>query len=168
MKIDGGVLRDTLEPFIVGGLSCSIATSITHPLRMANIRRELWTKPLTPKTSAVRALFEIVKNGKGQLLFSGFSDALLRQAISGSARVGFYGIITKALRGSESDSGSEKLTNLSFRTKAISATVSGILAAGFATPLDICMQRIHSDRYIQSSSRSKIEKLPTNQASSMI
>ena len=63
---------------------------------------------------------------------------------------------------------SEKLTNLSFRTKAISATVSGILAAGFATPLDICMQRIHSDRYIQSSSRSKIEKLPTNQASSMI
>lgn len=129
---------EALQPFIVGGSSAILATTVIHPVDLTKVRmqlaREIGRKPET--FTLVRETFQ--KEGiKG--FYAGLSAAWVRQATYGSARIGLHQSISNKLQ--EINGGN----SIPFWQKSVAGMIGGAIAVCIGTPFDVALVRMQSD-----------------------
>ncbi|KAK3303291.1 mitochondrial carrier domain-containing protein [Chaetomium strumarium] len=152
MKNDGvAVATDFLHtpfmraalPFINGGISGMVATTVIQPVDMVKVRMQLAGegKAGGPKPTPLSVTREIIASGKALDLYTGLSAGLLRQAVYTTARLGFFdtfmgGLATRA---------KAKGQSVGFAERATAGLTAGGLAAMIGNPADLALIRMQSD-----------------------
>ncbi|KAM7195210.1 putative mitochondrial 2-oxoglutarate/malate carrier protein [Naviculisporaceae sp. PSN 640] len=130
-------------PFINGGLSGMVATTVIQPVDMIKVRIQLAGegKAGGPKPTPLSVTREILASGKALDLYTGLSAGLLRQAVYTTARLGFFdtfmGTLTARAKG--------KGQGVGFAERATAGLSAGGLAAMIGNPADLALIRMQSD-----------------------
>ncbi|KAI1504786.1 mitochondrial carrier domain-containing protein [Biscogniauxia marginata] len=130
-------------PFINGGVSGMIATTVIQPVDMIKVRLQLAGEGVAtgPKPTPISVTREILAQGKVLDLYTGLSAGLLRQAVYTTARLGFFDTFMKRL----TTRAKEKGTNIGFAERAGAGLLAGGLAAFIGNPADLALIRMQSD-----------------------
>lgn len=136
------VMRAAL-PFINGGISGMVATSVIQPVDMIKVRIQLAGEGTSggPKATPLSVTRQIVASGKVLDLYTGLSAGLLRQAVYTTARLGFFDTMMKSFRQRAADQGRQ----VGFKERAASGLTAGGLAAMLGNPADLALIRMQSD-----------------------
>ncbi|KAK4219806.1 putative mitochondrial 2-oxoglutarate malate carrier protein [Rhypophila sp. PSN 637] len=130
-------------PFINGGLSGMVATTVIQPVDMIKVRIQLAGegKAGGPKPTPISVTREILASGKALDLYTGISAGLLRQAVYTTARIGFFDTFMSKL----SVRAKEKGQAVGFAERATAGLSAGGLAAMIGNPADLALIRMQSD-----------------------
>lgn len=130
-------------PFVNGGLSGMVATTVIQPVDMIKVRIQLAGEGVAtgPKPSPFAVARDIVAGGKVLDLYTGLSAGLLRQAVYTTARLGFFDTFTAKLSARAQGQGRA----VSFGERAVAAMGAGGLAAMIGNPADLALIRMQSD-----------------------
>jgi solute carrier family 25 oxoglutarate transporter 11 len=136
------VMRAAL-PFINGGISGMVATTVVQPVDMIKVRLQLAGEGVAtgPKPTPITVTREILAQGKVMDLYTGISAGLLRQAVYTTARLGFFDTFMKTLTVRAKDKG----TQIGFAERATAGLAAGGLAAFIGNPADLALIRMQSD-----------------------
>ncbi|KAH8666788.1 mitochondrial carrier domain-containing protein [Xylariales sp. PMI_506] len=136
------VMRAAL-PFINGGISGMIATTVIQPVDMIKVRLQLAGEGVAtgPKPSAFSVASDIVRQGKVLDLYTGLSAGLLRQAVYTTARLGFFDTFMGKLTQRAKDKGN----GVGFAERALAGLSAGGIAAFIGNPADLALIRMQSD-----------------------
>lgn len=136
------VVRAAL-PFINGGLSGMVATTVIQPVDMIKVRIQLAGEGVAggPKPTPLSVTREILASGRARDLYTGLSAGLLRQAVYTTARLGFF----DTFMGSLTKRAKEKGNSIGFGERATAGLAAGGLAAMFGNPADLALIRMQSD-----------------------
>jgi solute carrier family 25 oxoglutarate transporter 11 len=130
-------------PFINGGISGMVATTVIQPVDMIKVRLQLAGEGARtgPKPTPLSITREIIAQGKVMDLYTGLSAGLLRQAVYTTARLGFFDTFmnTLTLRAKE------KGQTVGFAERAAAGLSAGGLAAMIGNPADLALIRMQSD-----------------------
>ncbi|KAK5662089.1 hypothetical protein OQA88_10204 [Cercophora sp. LCS_1] len=130
-------------PFINGGLSGMVATTVIQPVDMIKVRIQLAGegKAGGPRPTAASVTREILASGKALDLYTGLSAGLLRQAVYTTARLGFFDTFMDSLKSRAKAKGQE----IGFKERATAGLTAGGLAAMIGNPADLALIRMQSD-----------------------
>ncbi|KAK1983399.1 mitochondrial 2-oxoglutarate/malate carrier protein [Colletotrichum cereale] len=130
-------------PFINGGLSGMVATSVIQPVDMIKVRIQLAGEGVAggPKPTPLSVAREIIASGKALDLYTGLSAGLLRQAVYTTARLGFFDTFMGKLGQRAKDQGN----TIGFKERATAGLAAGGLAAMLGNPADLALIRMQSD-----------------------
>lgn len=130
-------------PFINGGLSGMVATTVIQPIDMIKVRLQLAGEGVKtgPKSTPITVTKELLAQGKVLDLYTGLSAGLLRQAVYTTARLGFFDTFMKRLQVRAENNG----TKIGFAERAGSGLAAGGLAALVGNPADLALIRMQSD-----------------------
>ena len=130
-------------PFINGGISGMVATTVIQPVDMIKVRIQLAGegKAGGPKPTPLSVTRQIIASGKALDLYTGLSAGLLRQAVYTTARLGFFDTFIVRL----TKSAREKGRNVQFAERATAGLAAGGLAAMIGNPADLALIRMQSD-----------------------
>ncbi|KAI5922454.1 mitochondrial carrier domain-containing protein [Camillea tinctor] len=130
-------------PFINGGVSGMIATTVIQPVDMVKVRLQLAGEGVAtgPKPTPISVAREIIGQGKVLDLYTGLSAGLLRQAVYTTARLGFFDTFMKSLQTRAKDNN----TQVGFTERAGAGLAAGGLAAFIGNPADLALIRMQSD-----------------------
>jgi solute carrier family 25 oxoglutarate transporter 11 len=135
-------VAEALQPFVCGGLSACLGSSVIHPIDVVKVRQQVSTEKVGPIT-----LFtNILKQNGPRGLYVGLGTALTRQATYGTARIGLHRVISDRL---ELISGGI----IPLWQKVASGMVSGALAVCIGSPFDIALVRIQNDGTLPPAQR---------------
>ncbi|KAJ9134191.1 hypothetical protein NKR19_g8788 [Coniochaeta hoffmannii] len=136
------VMRAAL-PFINGGLSGMVATTVIQPVDMIKVRIQLAGEGVSggPKPTPLSVTREILASGKARDLYTGLSAGLLRQAVYTTARLGFF----DTFMGSLTARAKAKGNSIGFGERATAGLAAGGLAAMIGNPADLALIRMQSD-----------------------
>ncbi|KAI1189690.1 mitochondrial carrier domain-containing protein [Nemania serpens] len=136
------VMRAAL-PFINGGISGMVATTVIQPVDMIKVRLQLAGEGVAtgPKPTPIAVTREILAQGKVLDLYTGLSAGLLRQAVYTTARLGFFDTFMKTLTTRAKDKG----TQVGFAERASAGLAAGGIAAFVGNPADLALIRMQSD-----------------------
>ena len=135
-------LGDKIRPFLIGGLSGMVATSVVQPIDTVKVRIQILgeassktgVKANTNPLSVGRKI--LVEEGLGSL-YKGLSAGLLRQATYTTARLGIYSYLFEKVK---REQGSVNFTNKFFISVA-----AGFFGALVGNPCDLVLVRFQSD-----------------------
>ncbi|POS78139.1 mitochondrial 2-oxoglutarate/malate carrier protein [Diaporthe helianthi] len=135
-------MRATL-PFINGGLSGMVATSVIQPVDMVKVRIQLAGEGVAtgPKPTPLSVTREIIAKGKVLDLYTGLSAGLLRQAVYTTARIGFF----DTFMGKLTARAKAKDQTIGFAERAAAGLSAGGIAAMIGNPADLALIRMQSD-----------------------
>ncbi|PNS15011.1 hypothetical protein CAC42_2240 [Sphaceloma murrayae] len=130
-------------PFINGGLSGMVATTVIQPIDMIKVRLQLAGEGVKtgPKPTPLSVAREVIAQGKVLDLYTGLSAGLLRQAVYTTARLGFFDTFMKSLQARAEQKGEK----IGFAERAVSGLAAGGLAAAVGNPADLALIRMQSD-----------------------
>lgn len=130
-------------PFINGGLSGMVATTVIQPVDMIKVRIQLAGegKASGPKATPLSVTREILASGKALDLYTGLSAGLLRQAVYTTARLGFFDTFMARLTSRAKAKGQ----SIGFAERATAGLTAGGLAAMIGNPADLALIRMQSD-----------------------
>jgi len=130
-------------PFINGGLSGMVATTVIQPVDMVKVRIQLAGEGVAggPKPTPLSVTREILASGKALDLYTGLSAGLLRQAVYTTARLGFF----DTFMGQLADRAKAKGQSVGFGERATAGLAAGGLAAMIGNPADLALIRMQSD-----------------------
>ncbi|KAI0396630.1 mitochondrial carrier domain-containing protein [Xylariaceae sp. FL0594] len=130
-------------PFINGGISGMVATTVIQPVDMVKVRLQLAGEGVAtgPKPTPLSVTREILAQGKVLDLYTGISAGLLRQGVYTTARLGFFDTFMKVLTTRAKDKG----TQVGFAERASAGLAAGGLAAFIGNPADLALIRMQSD-----------------------
>ncbi|KAH7157643.1 mitochondrial carrier domain-containing protein [Dactylonectria estremocensis] len=130
-------------PFINGGISGMVATSVIQPVDMIKVRIQLAGEGSAtgPKPTAMSVTRQIISSGKALDLYTGLSAGLLRQAVYTTARLGIFDTLMKNLSVKAKDQGRQ----VGFSERATAGLTAGGLAAMVGNPADLALIRMQSD-----------------------
>lgn len=130
-------------PFINGGLSGMVATTVIQPVDMIKVRIQLAGegKAGGPKPTPLSVTREILASGKARDLYTGLSAGLLRQAVYTTARLGFF----DTFMGNLTTRAKAKGQAIGFKERATAGLSAGGLAAMIGNPADLALIRMQSD-----------------------
>ncbi|KAF9875949.1 mitochondrial dicarboxylate carrier [Colletotrichum karsti] len=136
------VMRAAL-PFINGGISGMVATSVIQPVDMIKVRIQLAGEGVAggPKPTPLSVTREILASGKALDLYTGLSAGLLRQAVYTTARLGFFDTFMGKLGARAKEQGKA----VGFSERATAGLAAGGLAAMIGNPADLALIRMQSD-----------------------
>lgn len=136
------VMRAAL-PFINGGISGMVATTVIQPVDMIKVRIQLAGEGVAtgPKPTPLSVTREILASGKALDLYTGLSAGLLRQAVYTTARLGFF----DTLMGQLTRRAKEKGKAVGFGERATAGLAAGGMAAMIGNPADLALIRMQSD-----------------------
>lgn len=136
------VVRAAL-PFINGGISGMVATSVIQPVDMIKVRIQLAGEGSAtgPKPTAMSVTRQIISSGKAMDLYTGLSAGLLRQAVYTTARLGIFDTLMKNLTVKAKAEGRQ----VGFSERATAGLTAGGLAAMVGNPADLALIRMQSD-----------------------
>lgn len=132
-----------IQPFVIGGLSGMVATTFIHPIDMVKVRLQLIGegKGTRPRASAFLVAKNIVTKGRFLDLYEGLSAGLLRQAVYGTARLGFFYTFEDMLKQKANKRGKP----LSFNERALAGIGAGALGSFIGNPTEVALIRMQSD-----------------------
>lgn len=130
-------------PFLNGGASGMVATTVIQPIDMIKVRLQLAGEGVAtgPKPTPISVTREILAQGKVLDLYTGLSAGLLRQAVYTTARLGFFDTFMKNL----AKRAEEKGTQVGFGERAGAGLAAGGIAAFIGNPADLALVRMQSD-----------------------
>jgi len=130
-------------PFINGGISGMVATTVIQPVDMVKVRLQLAGEGVAtgPKPTPISITREILAQGKVLDLYTGISAGLLRQGVYTTARLGFFDTFMKILTARAKENG----TQIGFAERASAGLAAGGLAAFIGNPADLALIRMQSD-----------------------
>ncbi|AEO59019.1 hypothetical protein MYCTH_2306903 [Thermothelomyces thermophilus ATCC 42464] len=130
-------------PFINGGISGMVATTVIQPVDMIKVRIQLAGegKAGGPKPTPLSVTREILASGKALDLYTGLSAGLLRQAVYTTARLGFF----DTFMGQLTSRAKAKGQSIGFAERAGAGLAAGGLAAMVGNPADLALIRMQSD-----------------------
>jgi len=130
-------------PFINGGISGMVATSVIQPVDMVKVRIQLAGEGTAggPKPTPLSVTRQIIASGKALDLYTGLSAGLLRQAVYTTARLGFF----DTFMGQLATRAKEKNKSVGFAERATAGLSAGGLAAMIGNPADLALIRMQSD-----------------------
>jgi solute carrier family 25 oxoglutarate transporter 11 len=130
-------------PFLNGGASGMVATTVIQPIDMIKVRLQLAGEGVAtgPKPTPISVTKEILAQGKVLDLYTGLSAGLLRQAVYTTARLGFFDTFMKNL----AKRAEEKGTQVGFGERAGAGLAAGGIAAFIGNPADLALVRMQSD-----------------------
>lgn len=130
-------------PFINGGISGMVATSVIQPVDMIKVRIQLAGEGTAtgPKPTALSVTRQIISSGKALDLYTGLSAGLLRQAVYTTARLGIFDTFMKNLSARAKGEGRQ----VGFAERATAGLTAGGLAAMVGNPADLALIRMQSD-----------------------
>lgn len=130
-------------PFVNGGLSGMVATTVIQPIDMIKVRLQLAGEGAKtgPKPTPISVTKEIIAAGKVMDLYTGLSAGLLRQAVYTTARLGFF----DTFMGKLTQRAKEKGNKIGFAERATAGLTAGGLAAVVGNPADLALIRMQSD-----------------------
>ncbi|PWI76336.1 nitrilase [Purpureocillium lilacinum] len=130
-------------PFINGGISGMVATTVIQPVDMVKVRIQLAGEGTStgPKPTPLSVTRQIISSGKVLDLYTGLSAGLLRQAVYTTARLGLFDTIMGRLtaRAKAQD------RSIGFRERATAGLTAGGIAAMIGNPADLALIRMQSD-----------------------
>ncbi|KAK4189399.1 putative mitochondrial 2-oxoglutarate malate carrier protein [Podospora australis] len=130
-------------PFINGGLSGMVATTVIQPVDMIKVRIQLAGEGVSggPKPTPLSVTRDILASGKALDLYTGLSAGLLRQAVYTTARIGCF----DTFMGTFTARAKAKGTSVGFKERATAGLAAGGLAAMIGNPADLALIRMQSD-----------------------
>lgn len=130
-------------PFINGGISGMVATTVIQPVDMIKVRIQLAGEGVStgPKPTPLSVTREILASGKALDLYTGLSAGLLRQAVYTTARLGFF----DTFMGSLTARAKAKGQGIGFKERATAGLSAGGIAAMIGNPADLALIRMQSD-----------------------
>lgn len=130
-------------PFINGGISGMVATTVIQPVDMIKVRIQLAGEGAAtgPKATPLSVTREILASGKALDLYTGLSAGLLRQAVYTTARLGLFDTFMGKLTARAKENG----TQIGFAERATAGLSAGGLAAMVGNPADLALIRMQSD-----------------------
>ncbi|ROW13541.1 hypothetical protein VPNG_04378 [Cytospora leucostoma] len=130
-------------PFVNGGLSGMVATSVIQPVDMIKVRIQLAGEGVAtgPKATPLSVTRDIIAKGKISDLYTGLSAGLLRQAVYTTARLGFF----DTFMGHLTARAKAKDQRIGFAERATAGLSAGGLAAMLGNPADLALIRMQSD-----------------------
>jgi solute carrier family 25 oxoglutarate transporter 11 len=130
-------------PFINGGLSGMVATTVIQPVDMVKVRIQLAGEGSHsgPKPTPLSVARGIIASGKVLDLYTGLSAGLLRQAVYTTARIGLFDTFKQNLTVRAAARGEK----LSFAERGFASMAAGGLAAMVGNPADLALIRMQSD-----------------------
>lgn len=130
-------------PFINGGISGMVATSVIQPVDMIKVRIQLAGEGTAagPKPTALSVTRQIISSGKALDLYTGLSAGLLRQAVYTTARLGIFDTFMGQLTTRAKAEGRQ----VGFAERATAGLSAGGLAAMIGNPADLALIRMQSD-----------------------
>ncbi|CAN8098426.1 unnamed protein product [Discula destructiva] len=130
-------------PFINGGLSGMVATTVIQPVDMIKVRIQLAGEGAAtgPRATPLSVTREILASGKALDLYTGLSAGLLRQAVYTTARLGLFDTFMGTLTARAKDKGQQ----IGFAERATAGLSAGGLAAMVGNPADLALIRMQSD-----------------------
>ncbi|ERS99372.1 hypothetical protein HMPREF1624_04572 [Sporothrix schenckii ATCC 58251] len=130
-------------PFINGGLSGMVATTVIQPVDMIKVRIQLAGEGVAggPKPTPLSVTREILASGKALDLYTGLSAGLLRQAVYTTARLGCF----DTFMGRLSVRARERGRAIGFGDRATAGLAAGGIAAMIGNPADLALIRMQSD-----------------------
>ncbi|KAK2058223.1 mitochondrial carrier [Colletotrichum caudatum] len=130
-------------PFINGGISGMVATTVIQPVDMIKVRIQLAGEGVSggPKATPLSVTREIIASGKALDLYTGLSAGLLRQAVYTTARLGFFDTFMAKLGQRAKEQGG----TIGFKERATAGLAAGGLAAMLGNPADLALIRMQSD-----------------------
>lgn len=139
----------TLEPFVCGGASACLASTIIHPIDLAKVRLQLFAtlNPGVQKPAFTTIIANLVRNEGVFSMYAGLSASLLRQAVYGTARIGLHRTFSNMLV--ERNNGAP----LGFGSKVLCGMASGSIAVCIGTPFDVALVRMQADSMKAASQR---------------
>lgn len=83
---------EAAQPFVCGGMSAILASSVVHPIDLAKVRLQLFKlqHPTAKPPSFPVIISTMIKNEGIKSIYSGFSAAFMRQCVYGTARIGLH------------------------------------------------------------------------------
>ncbi|OLN95994.1 putative mitochondrial 2-oxoglutarate/malate carrier protein [Colletotrichum chlorophyti] len=130
-------------PFVNGGISGMVATTVIQPVDMIKVRIQLAGEGVAggPKPTPLSVTREILASGKALDLYTGLSAGLLRQAVYTTARLGFF----DTFMGKLGQRAKEQGKTIGFSERATAGLTAGGLAAMIGNPADLALIRMQSD-----------------------
>lgn len=130
-------------PFINGGISGMVATTVIQPVDMIKVRIQLAGEGVAggPKPTAMSVTRQILASGKAMDLYTGLSAGLLRQAVYTTARLGIF----DTLMGTLSQRAKSQGKSVGFAERATAGLTAGGIAAMIGNPADLALIRMQSD-----------------------
>ncbi|TPX15470.1 uncharacterized protein E0L32_004450 [Thyridium curvatum] len=130
-------------PFINGGISGMVATTVIQPVDMIKVRIQLAGEGVAggPKPTPLSVTREILASGRALDLYTGLSAGLLRQAVYTTARLGFF----DTFMGRLTTRAKAKGNTVGFGERALAGLSAGGLAAMIGNPADLALIRMQSD-----------------------
>ncbi|KAI4603947.1 putative mitochondrial 2-oxoglutarate/malate carrier protein [Pestalotiopsis sp. 9143b] len=130
-------------PFVNGGLSGMLATTVIQPIDMVKVRLQLAGEGVAsgPKPSALGVASDIIRQGRFADLYTGLSAGLLRQGVYTTARLGFFDTFMGQLGARAQRNGSQ----VGFAERAAAGLGAGGIAAFIGNPADLALIRMQSD-----------------------
>lgn len=130
-------------PFINGGISGMVATTVIQPVDMIKVRIQLAGEGTAsgPKPSPLAVARGIVASGRVLDLYTGLSAGLLRQAVYTTARLGFFDTFMGQLTSRAQAQGN----SIGFKERATAGLAAGGIAAMIGNPADLALIRMQSD-----------------------
>ncbi|KAF4595521.1 mitochondrial 2-oxoglutarate/malate carrier protein [Ophiocordyceps camponoti-floridani] len=130
-------------PFINGGISGMVATTVIQPVDMIKVRIQLAGEGTSsgPKPTPLSVTRQIVASGKVLDLYTGLSAGLLRQAVYTTARLGFFDTIMGRMTTRAKAQGRD----IGFAERATAGLTAGGIAAMIGNPADLALIRMQSD-----------------------
>ncbi|KAI5464799.1 mitochondrial carrier domain-containing protein [Mariannaea sp. PMI_226] len=130
-------------PFINGGISGMVATSVIQPVDMIKVRIQLAGEGTAtgPKPTPLSVTRQIISSGKALDLYTGLSAGLLRQAVYTTARLGIFDTFMGKLSARAKAEG----RSVGFSERATAGLSAGALAAMVGNPADLALIRMQSD-----------------------
>jgi solute carrier family 25 oxoglutarate transporter 11 len=130
-------------PFVNGGISGMVATTVIQPVDMVKVRLQLAGEGVAtgPKPSAISVTRDIIAKGRFLDLYTGLSAGLLRQAVYTTARLGFFDTFMKL----SINRANQKGTQIGFAERASAGLAAGGIAAFIGNPADLALIRMQSD-----------------------
>ncbi|RKU44850.1 putative mitochondrial 2-oxoglutarate/malate carrier protein [Coniochaeta pulveracea] len=130
-------------PFINGGLSGMVATTVIQPVDMIKVRIQLAGEGVHggPRATPLSVTRDILASGKVGDLYTGLSAGLLRQAVYTTARLGFFDTFMSKLTSRAKARGQQ----IGFKERATAGLTAGGLAAMLGNPADLALIRMQSD-----------------------
>lgn len=144
-------------PFINGGLSGMVATTVIQPVDMIKVRIQLAGEGAAtgPKATPMSVTREILASGKALDLYTGLSAGLLRQAVYTTARLGLFDTFMGKLTVRAKENG----TQIGFAERATAGLSAGGLAAMVGNPADLALIRMQSDGLKPVAERKKYKSV---------
>lgn len=130
-------------PFVNGGISGMVATTVIQPVDMVKVRIQLAGEGVSggPKPTPLSVTREIIAAGKVRDLYTGLSAGLLRQAVYTTARLGLFETFMGKLTARAKEQGKQ----VGFAERATAGLSAGGLAAMIGNPADLALIRMQSD-----------------------